>query len=194
MATVALFPSVLGVRAGIYDFADRLRAVGHDVRILDYLDGRTFETYDEGMEAAKEHDDKVVLGHALKLAKDGVPPGMVVAGFSMGAAMAEHVALQMQARGAILVGGAAPTRWFGDRTWPADCPVQVHHKAEDPFFEPDEAQDALASLRAGGAEVEDFAYDGAGHLFNDQGLTEEYDAAATELMMQRVIDFLEEVD
>ncbi|AKT52175.1 dienelactone hydrolase family protein [Arsenicicoccus sp. oral taxon 190] len=195
MATVALYPSVLGVRAGVFDFADRLRAAGHDVRIIDYADGRVFDDYDSATAEADQHDRQTVLAHALKLSKDGVPTGMVVAGFSMGAAMAEHVALKMQARAAVLVGGAAPmTAWGDGTTWPADCPVQVHRKEDDDFLDEEEAQEAIGSLRAGGATVDDFVYPGAGHLFNDKDLTDEYDAAATDLMMDRVLELLETVD
>ncbi|MCH8612822.1 dienelactone hydrolase family protein [Arsenicicoccus dermatophilus] len=195
MATVAVFPSVLGVRAGIYDFADRLRAAGHDVRIVDYTDGRTFDDYESALAEADEHDRQTVMGHALALAKDDLPTGLVVAGFSMGSAMAQHVALQMQARAAILVAGASPTStWGEDTTWPGDCPVQIHAKEQDEFLTDDEREEAAGSLRAGGAEVEVFTYAGKGHLFNDKDLAEEYDAEATDLMVQRVVELLERVD
>jgi hypothetical protein len=43
MATVALFHSVLGVRAGILDAQVRLRSVGHSVRVIDQCGGRHFD-------------------------------------------------------------------------------------------------------------------------------------------------------
>lgn len=195
MTTVALFPSILGVRAGVFDMADRLRAAGHDVRIVDYTDGRVFDDYESARAEADKHDFTQVMAHALKLTKDDVPPGAVVLGFSMGAGIAEHVALKTQARGAVLVGGAAPmTCWGEGTTWPADCPVQIHAKEGDEFLTPDEREEAAGSLRAGGAAVEVFTYEGTGHLFNDKDLTEEHDPAATDLMMTRILEFLDSVD
>ena len=46
-ATIALFHSVLGVRAGIEDAVQRLTAAGHDVVVVDQYAGRTFDDYDE---------------------------------------------------------------------------------------------------------------------------------------------------
>jgi len=43
MTTVVLFHSVLGVRRGELDAADRLRAGGHDVLVPDLYDGRVFD-------------------------------------------------------------------------------------------------------------------------------------------------------
>lgn len=40
MAAVALFHSVLGIRDGVHDAAVRLRAAGHEVRVVDQYDGR----------------------------------------------------------------------------------------------------------------------------------------------------------
>jgi dienelactone hydrolase len=45
MTTIALFPSVLGVRRGVLDAAERLRGDGHEVLVADLYDGRTFDDY-----------------------------------------------------------------------------------------------------------------------------------------------------
>src|SRR5512135_3673085 len=45
MTQIALFHSVLGVRAGVHDAAERLRAAGHDVRVVDQYGGRVFDDY-----------------------------------------------------------------------------------------------------------------------------------------------------
>jgi dienelactone hydrolase len=52
MTTVVLFPSVLGVRQGVLDAAERLRADGHGVHLIDLYDGRTFEDYEPAMSFA----------------------------------------------------------------------------------------------------------------------------------------------
>ena len=47
MTTFALVHSVLGVRPGVALAADRLRAAGHDVLVVDQYKGRVFDDYDE---------------------------------------------------------------------------------------------------------------------------------------------------
>ncbi len=47
MTDVALFHSVLGVRRGTEEAAERLRSAGHDVLVVDQYEGRTFDDYDE---------------------------------------------------------------------------------------------------------------------------------------------------
>lgn len=43
MVHIALFHSVLGVRPGIIEVADRLRANGHDLLVVDQYDGQAAE-------------------------------------------------------------------------------------------------------------------------------------------------------
>jgi hypothetical protein len=45
VAQIALFHSVLGVRRGVTDAAERLRAAGHDVEVVDQYEGRVFDDY-----------------------------------------------------------------------------------------------------------------------------------------------------
>jgi len=47
MADIALFHSALGVRPGVLDAADRLRAEDHKVVVVDQYDGRVFDDYNE---------------------------------------------------------------------------------------------------------------------------------------------------
>jgi len=53
MTNIALFHSVLGVRPGVAAAADRLRAAGHDVLVVDQYEGRVFDDYDEADEFAQ---------------------------------------------------------------------------------------------------------------------------------------------
>ena len=60
MAHVVLVHSVLGIRPGILDAAERLRAAGHEVLVPDLFEGRVFDTYDPAMAYAEGE-----VGHAV---------------------------------------------------------------------------------------------------------------------------------
>lgn len=53
MTDIALFHSVLGVRPGVSEAADRLRAEGHEVVVVDQYGGRVFDDYEEAGEFAQ---------------------------------------------------------------------------------------------------------------------------------------------
>jgi dienelactone hydrolase len=189
MASIALFHSVLGVRPGVIDAADRLRTAGHDVLVVDQYDGRVFDDYEE----AGAHVDRVGFPALMQAAVDAVadlPDGMVVAGFSNGAGMAEYVATQRPCRGALLVAGALPLAVLGVGTWPAGVPVQVHHTEGDPKHSAEWLDAFAADVRRAGGAVEVVTHPGTGHLFSDPSLPAEYDAAATEALWQRALPFV----
>jgi dienelactone hydrolase len=189
MATVVLLPSVLGVRAGVDDAAVRLRGDGHDVVVADYLDGARFDDYPPAMAHVEAVGHSALLGRAVSAAVD-VPDGFVVAGFSLGCVMAMHLATVRQASGILLLAGAIPPSGFGDgRSWPAGVPGQTHSTLDDPWREQDAIDQAVVEAAAAGARLEVFDYPGAGHLFTDPTLPDEYDAAATELLWSRVLPF-----
>jgi dienelactone hydrolase len=189
MASIALFHSVLGVRPGVTDAADRLRAAGHDVLVVDQYDGRVFDDYEE----AGAHVDRVGFPALMQAALDAVaelPDGFVVAGFSNGAGMAEYVATQRACRGALLVAGALPLAVLGVEAWPAGVPVQVHHTEDDPKHSAEWLDAFAADVRRAGGAVEVVPHPGAGHLFSDPSLPAEYDAAATEALWRRALPFV----
>ena len=189
MASIALFHSVLGVRPGVTDAADRLRTAGHDVLVVDQYDGRVFDDYEE----AGAHVDRVGFPALMQAALDavaGLPDGFVVAGFSNGAGMAEYVATQRVCRGALLVAGALPLAVLGVEAWPAGVPVQVHHTEGDPRHSPEWLDAFVADVRGTGSSVEVFGYPGSGHLFTDPSLPDEYDAAATEALWRCALPFV----
>jgi dienelactone hydrolase len=65
----------------------------------------------------------------------------------------------------------------------------VYFAEKDPLRSPP-IIDALASrIRRSGASFEEFSYPGSGHLFAEPGRSG-YDAAATDLMLERVVEFL----
>ncbi|SOD93983.1 dienelactone hydrolase family protein [Blastococcus haudaquaticus] len=193
MTTIALFHSVLGVRRGVLDAADRLRAAGHQVRVVDQYDGRVFDDYAE----AGAHVDSIGFPALMAAALDGVadlPDGFVAAGFSNGAGMAEYVAVQGRCSGALMFSGALPVAMLGATAWPSGVPVQLHAAETDPLRHQEWNDAFLADVRASGASVEVFDYPGSGHLFTDPSLPDEFDASATELLWGRALTFCAAVD
>src|ERR687895_709312 len=131
MVQIALFHSVLGVRPGVLDAAERLRAAGHEVLVVDQYGGRGFDDYEE----AGAYVDRVgfpALMQAALAAVAELPGGVVAVGFSNGAGMAEYVATQRSCGGALLVAGALPLAVLEVDAWPAGVPVQVHPTQGDP--------------------------------------------------------------
>ena len=191
MTTVALFHSVLGVRQGVLDAAERLRQDGHDVLVADLYDGRTFDDYPPAMAYAHE---ELGQGELMRRARDavaGLPDGFVSAGFSLGCVMAAHVAVQRPVSGVLMIAGAIPVSAFGDDVrWPAGVPAQTHSTLGDPWREQEEVDQAVRDVEAGGGTIEVFDYPGSGHLFTDPTLPAEYDPVATETFWSRALPFV----
>ena len=153
MTTIALFHSALGVRRGVLDAAARLRALGHTVKVVDQYDGRTFDD----QASAGVHVETVGFPALMQAALDAtadLPDGFVVAGFSNGAGMAEHVALHRRVGGAVLMSGALPLAFLGGEAWPADVPVQLHYAEADPFRDDAWVEGLLDDVRRSGAQAE----------------------------------------
>jgi dienelactone hydrolase len=186
MTEVLLYHHVQGLTEGVRSFADELRQAGHPVETPDMFDGRTFDTIEDGMAFAREAGFGALAERGVAAA-EGAGPDVVYAGFSFGVMVAQQLAqTRSGARGALLMSACLPVSEFG-ATWPEDVPVQVHGKEGDPFFEEDlEAARALAES-TGRAEL--FLYPGEEHLFADSSLPA-YDAAATALLVERVLKFL----
>jgi dienelactone hydrolase len=189
MTEVVLYHHVQGLTEGVRSFGDELRRAGHTVHTPDMFEGRTFTTIEEGMAFAGEAGFGTLAGRGVAAA-EAIGPGVVYAGFSFGVMPAQQLAqTRPGARGAVLMSGCLPVSEFGD-AWPEGVPVQVHGKEGDPFFEEDmEAARALVES-ADGAEL--FRYPGAQHLFADSSLPA-YDPAATKLLIERLLAFLEKV-
>jgi dienelactone hydrolase len=191
MTTVALFHSVLGVRQGVLDAAERLGQDGHDVLVVDLYDGRTFDDYPPAVTFAwEELGPQVLMGRALE-AVAGLPDGFVSAGFSLGCVMAVHVATQRTVSGVLMIAGAVPVSALGDDArWPAGVPAQTHSTLADPWREQEELDQAVRDIEAGGGTIEVFDYPGAGHLFTDRTLPAEFDPVITETLWSRALPFV----
>jgi dienelactone hydrolase len=188
MAEVVLFHHVVGLTPGIVAFADRLRQAGHTVHTPDLFDGRTFEDIDTGMAFVRELGFGEVLARGERAA-DGLAEQLVYAGFSLGVVPAQKLAqTRAGARGALFFDSCMPVSEFGS-TWPDGVPVQVHGMDADPFFVDGGDLDAARELVEEADEAELFLYSGNQHLSADNSLPS-YDAEASAVLMQRVLDFL----
>jgi dienelactone hydrolase len=188
MAEVVLFHHALGLTPGIVAFADDLRRAGHTVHTPDLFQGRTFDTIEEGVGYARETGFGEVMERGVR-SVDGLPAGVVYAGFSLGVVPAQKLAqTRPGARGALLFYSCLPVSEFGD-SWPKGVPVQVHGMDADPFFVDEGDIDAARALVEETDEAELFLYPGDQHYFADSMLPSYREEAAT-LLKQRVLDFL----
>lgn len=189
MAEVVLFHHAQGLTPGIVAFADELRRAGHTVHLPDLLDGRTFDTVEEGVGYAGEIGFDEVTERGTR-AVEGLPTELVYAGFSLGVVPAQKLAqTRPGARGALFFHSCLPRSEFG-ASWPDGVPVQVHGMDADPYFAGEGDVDAARALVDEATDGELFLYPGDKHLFADSSLSS-YDPAAAALLRRRVLDFLD---
>ena len=189
MAEVVVFHHAQGLTAGIVAFADELRRAGHTVHTPDLFDGRTFGSIEEGMSYAGQIGfPDGVIERGVR-AVEGLPAGLVYAGFSLGELPAQKLAqTRPGARGALLFYSCVPVSAFGSG-WPEGVPVQVHGMDADPIFVGEGDIDAARDLVSHAEDGQLFLYPGDQHYFADSSLPS-YDADATALLIRRVLDFL----
>jgi len=188
MAEVVLFHHAQGLTPGVAAFADELRRAGHIVHTPDLFEGRTFGTLDEGMQYVEQTGFGEMIERGTQAA-DGLPAELVYAGFSLGVLPAQKLAqTRPGARGALLFYSCVPVSEFGSG-WPDGVPVQVHGMDADPIFVGEGDIDAARELVEQAKDAELFLYPGDQHYFADNSLPS-YDADATALLIQRVLDFL----
>jgi len=189
MAEVVLFHHALGLTPGVVAFAGELRRAGHTVHTPDLFGGRTFTTIEAGMSHAEEIGFPGEVIERGARAVEGLPAGLVYAGFSLGVLPAQKLAqTRPGARGALLFYSCVPVSAFGS-AWPDGVPVQVHGLDADPIFVGEGDIDAARELVDQAKDAELFLYPGDQHYFADSSLPS-YDPDATALLTQRVLDFL----
>ena len=186
MATLLLFHHVLGVTAGLQEFADRLRSAGHDVVLPDLFAGATFDTIEEGVAFAEPRFD-LIRNKAMTLAEEVMGP-FVSAGFSLGTVPAQQLAqTKDRVLGAIIYDGGEPTEAFGT-AWPKGTELQVHVVENDEWIDLDAARSLTIE-----AEGELFVYPGSAHLIADSS-TVNYDSEIRDRIISRSLLFLERLD
>ena len=188
MAEVVLFHHAQGFTRGVVVFADSLRHAGHIVHTPDLFDGRTFDDLQQGMAFVKEIGFAEVMERGER-SVERLPAELVYAGFSLGVVPAQKLAqTRPGARGALLFYSCVPVSEFG-LAWPKGVPVQVHGMDADPIFVGEGDIEAARALVEEAAQAELFLYPGDQHYFADSSLPS-YDAEASALLTQRVLDFL----
>ncbi len=192
MAEVVLFHHAQGLTPGVVAFAGELRRAGHTVHTPDLFRGQTFGSIEEGMRRAAEIGFPAAVIERGARAVDGLPAGLVYAGFSLGVLPAQYLAqTRPGARGAVLCYSCVPVSEFGT-AWPAGVPVQVHGMDADPIFAGEGDIDYARELVGQADDGELFLYPGDQHYFADSSLPS-YDADATALLLRRVLGFLRAV-
>jgi dienelactone hydrolase len=193
MADVVLFHHVQGLTDGVAAFAEDLRAGGHTVHTPDLFDGQRPASIDEGLAVVESLGGDVLRDRADRAVAD-LPAGLVYAGFSWGAGMAQRFAqARPSARGALLYEGCLPiTGEWAVGPWPDGLPAQIHGMDKDPFFALEGDIDAARELveTVGSQIAELFVYAGDQHLFTDSSLPS-YDPKAAALVRQRSVEFLD---
>lgn len=188
MTQIALFHPSFGLTPGIADAAERLRAAGHEVLVVDQYDGAVFDDYEQ----ADAFVQSIGFPELMRRAVEAVEPladGFVAAGFSNGGGMAEYVATQRRVAGVLMLSGALPIEMLGADAWPAGVPAQIHYTEGDPHRQREWVDAVAASIRAAGAPLEVFDYPGDGHLFTDPSLQGEYQPEQAALLWKRVLAF-----
>jgi len=189
VAEVLLFHHAQGQTEGFHAFAGELRRAGHTVHTPDLFDGRTFGSIDEGLAYVEELGGFGEIVHRAGAAAAELPEAVVYAGFSLGVAPAQMLAMTRPgARGALLMYSCVPIAEFGGE-WPADVPVQIHGMDADPYFVGEGDVEAAREIAATAPRAELFLYPGDQHYFADSSLPS-YVPQAAALLLQRVLEFL----
>ena len=193
MAELLLFHHAQGLTAGCLSFADELRAAGHVVHAPDLYDGKTFTELADGVGYAEQVGFGTIIERG-RLAANGLPNGIVYAGFSLGVLPGQMLAqTRPGAKGALLFHAAIPISEFGS-AWPQGVPLQIHMMDADEWaLPPNEDLDVARRLAETIESAELFLYPGDRHLFADNSLPD-YDEGAATLLKQRVLSFLDNVE
>jgi dienelactone hydrolase len=185
MAELIMFHHAQGLTRGVEDFADALRAAGHGVTVPDLYEGATFATLEEGVAHAEQVGFEEIIARGVSAA-EGLPEGIVYAGFSLGVLPAQKLAqTRPGALGALLYHEGLAASVLGE-SWPETVALQVHVAEQDEWVE----MEVTRGLVAGAADGELFVYPGSAHLFTDSSL-DAFLPEAAELVLRRSIEFLD---
>ncbi|MFM9444052.1 dienelactone hydrolase family protein [Streptomyces acidiscabies] len=185
---IMLFHSIYGLRPAVQDAAERLRGAGHVVWTPDLFEGRTFDEAEAGREFKETVGKEELLRRAVLAAAPYSERGLVYAGFSLGASVAQTLALgDEKARGLLLLHGTSD---IAPNASVDELPVQLHVASPDQFETDDWLNSWYLQMGRTGADVEVHRYAGAGHLYTDPGLPD-YDEEAAETTWRVALGFLE---
>jgi len=185
MAHILLLHSVRGLRDLERHAAERLRAEGHEVQAPDLFDGVVPATLEDGLALEESLWPEPLIGRA-QAAADRLPAEAVLAGFSMGAALAAEIWADRPGTAGLLLlhGIGMPARPVRPGT-----PVQAHLAEPDPHVPEPWVADCARAMADAQAETEVFRYPGVGHLFTDPSI-DDFDPEAAALLWNRATAFL----
>lgn len=187
---IMLFHSAYGLTPSVAAAAERLRAAGHQVWTPDLYGGRTVGTVEEGVELRDEIGKDELLKRAVLAAAPYSERGLVYMGLSLGASIAQTLALgDEKARGLLLFHGTSD---LAESASVDELPVQLHVADPDPFETHDWLSSWYLQMRKAGADVEIYRYPGAGHVFTDPELPD-WDEEAAEQTWSVALAFIEDL-
>ena len=161
MTSIVLYHASFGVRPGIEAAADRLRAAGHQVQVVDQYGGRVFDDYDEADEFVQSIGFPALMAARPRCRRTSSPGRSSRPASPTAPGMAEFVtAARGGAAGGVLgsvqFSGALPLDMVGMAEWPADTPVQLHYSAGDPSAIGRWIDPFLAAVTASGSALETY--------------------------------------
>nr|WP_277630468.1 dienelactone hydrolase family protein [Atopococcus tabaci] len=187
---IIVYHSVLGIRQGEKNLAERMRKLGFEVIVQDLYEGKVFDDYESGLALFEEMGVMGLVAQAQK-GLEGMEGPVIFSGFSNGGALAEVMTLQYpQTVGCLLFHAALPVEEIGAAEWPKEVPVQVHYADKDPWREEEYVEKFLEQVAASGSPVTFHEYHTKGHLFTDPTLPDEYNEKAAEELYRHVTQFL----
>ncbi len=189
MATVIFFHSVYGLRSLEHKAVERVQAAGHKAFAPDLYDGLIARTIEEGFEFKDEIGWPTICERA-EWALAGLPASTILAGFSMGAAVAASLWPKREKTAGILFLHGIATIAENARK---GLPLQLHLAEPDPFEPEEDVAAWQQAVERSGTAAEIFRYSGGGHLYTDASLPD-YNARAADLTWKRVINFLDAID
>lgn len=188
MADVLLFHHALGLTPGLRHLADALSGAGHSVTTPDLFDGHVFGSLDDGVAHAQSIGFGAIIERGSSARSDASP--VAVVGFSLGVLPAQMLAQTDPAvTAAVLVSAAIPVGEFSP-AWPPGVRLQLHMVEDDPWAEEDLPAARELAEAAGGTL---YLYEGSGHLVFDES-SPDHEPEAAGLMLDRVLEFLAELD
>jgi dienelactone hydrolase len=163
-----------------------LEAEGHHVHTPDLYDGEIFDDLQSGINK-RDLLGIPELSRRASAAVEYLPDDLIYAGFSLGAACAQALALtRLGARGLVMMHAALPLSAFGMPAWPAQLQTQFHATTNDPWVDAMVVDTLQAAAPPGTFEV--FRYPGEAHLFADDGYVD-HDKEMASTMLERVKAF-----
>lgn len=188
MVDILMFHHAQGLTPGVIEFADNLRSAGHVVHTPDLFNGSTFNSIEEGMAFVEQLGFGEIIEQGKKSAKN-LPSELIYAGFSLGVVPAQMMTqTRPGAKGALFFYSCVPYKEFSE-SWPKGVPVQIHGMDADPYFVGEGDIDAAREIVEVAEDAELFLYPGDQHYFADSSLPS-YDAVATSLLLERVLEFI----